>query len=164
MATLTCPHCDGQISIKALVDTPKKVRPQQNGQITPLSTGALRDIFDTLHRFGPGAMRTVPELYRVYIEIATQKARTKFLTKYAFTLGLKRYGLERWRASGVRGYTLPDPLPTEPLTITDAARERRDAEDYRGTVATPVAQRPERKIQTREEMLADLPFEIDLPE
>lgn len=153
---LTCPHCRERFELQPVAPPePYKGQRAKNGQITPLSSFALQDLFETLHRLGPGERAVTQDIYNTYQQVAFDHARTRLLTKYAIVLGLKRYGCEPWRSKYHRGYTTPDPLPTEPLKITDKARERRDAEEYRSTVSNGGPKTPELSAEAlaRDEML-----------
>lgn len=135
MSFISCPHCKGHISFgKADEPLPSapRVRKQQNGQITPLTTRVLGDIHETLRRVGAPARLNVEDWYTVYLTVCEDREHIA-VTKFSFVQGLKRYGLERWRTKSDRGWILNE-LP-EPLKIEAKAKERLADESYRQTVA-----------------------------
>lgn len=165
---ITCPLCHGHFEMQSVdATTGPKARRQPNGQITPLTNQALADILEVLQSVGAGQKTTSAELYRLYREVVTAHGRKRPLTQYAVMIGVKRYGAEPWRSRYFRGYVLPETLPSKPLGVEEKARERMEAADYRDTVLDHRGTRPapaEPKVMTREELLAELPFEIDIPD
>lgn len=154
MTVIHCHNCGSAFEIKP-VDQPK---PKTNG----LSSIELNTVFKFMQQAGP-KRATTADLYTLYVQHIRLHGGPE-LSTVGLGRALAANGAKPWRNATMRGWEFGQPAPkaepAKPAPRTQTARDR--AMILEGAIASNDRAAAERKA-AREEELANLPFEVELP-